>query len=76
MEEETVKYVSELIDPYVDSNAIKFSVQNGYLIIDIETPTFFQSVGFPYKTPHNIKNKLRNKGFLGIGNGKYVRKLT
>ena len=74
MDDETIKYVSDLVESYLESGAIKTYFMHDYLVVDFETPTFFASVGFPYNDVQYIKGKLRRKGFLSLGDGKYVRK--
>jgi hypothetical protein len=76
MNVEIRQYVSNLVEPYLESGAIKTYTMGDYLIVDFETPTYFSSVGFQKSEVHNLKNKLRNKGFLSLRDGKYVKKFV
>ena len=74
MSDEVKQYVSDLVEPYLDSGAIRTYTMQDYLVVDFETPTYFHSVGFPSSVVQNLKGKLRNKGFLSLRDGKYVKK--
>jgi hypothetical protein len=74
MDDETRKYVSDLVEPYLESGAIRTYSMHDYLVVDFESPTFFTSVGFPYNDVQYLKGKLRRKGFLSLRDGKYVKK--
>ena len=44
-------------------------------MVDVESPSYFESEGFDKDTGIRIKGKLRKNGFMSTGVGEYIMKL-
>ena len=66
------------LEPYLDSGCVTIKYRGDYIVVDVESPSYFESEGFDKDTGIRIKSKLRKNGFMSMmsmGVGKYIKKL-
>ena len=63
------------LDPYMDSGCVTVKYRGTYVVVDVESPGYFESEGLDKGTGIRIKNKLRKNGFMSTGVGEYIMKL-
>ena len=66
------------LKPYMDSGCVTVKHIGDYVVVDVESPNYFESEGFDKDTGIRIKSKLRKNGFMSMmsmGVGKYIKKL-
>ena len=67
------------LEPYMDSGCVTVKYVGSYVVVDVESPSYFESEGFDKDTGIRIKSKLRKNGFMSMmsmGVGKYIKKLN
>jgi len=64
------------LKPYMDSGCVSVKYKGDYVVVDVESPSYFESEGFDTDTGLRIKGKLRKKGFMSMGVGQYIKKLN
>ena len=64
------------LEPYMDSGCVTVKYVGSYVVVDVESPGYFESEGFDKDTGIRIKGKLRKNGFMSTGVGQYVMKLN
>ena len=86
-ESELIKIIQEVIkegrgidilddlEPYLDSGCVAIKYVGSYVVVDVESPSYFESEGFDKDAGIRIKGKLRKNGFMSTGVGQYVMKL-
>ena len=68
--------ILEDLEPYLDSGCVTIKYKGDYVVVDVESPSYFESEGFDKDTGIRIKSKLRKNGFMSTGVGQYVMKLN
>jgi hypothetical protein len=63
------------LEPYMDSGCVTVKYKGSYVVVDVESPGYFESEGFDKDTGIRIKSKLRKNGFMSTGVGEYIKKL-
>ena len=63
------------LEPYLDSGCVTIKYRGDYVVVDVESPSYFESEGFDKDTGIRIKSKLRKNGFMSTGVGQYIMKL-
>jgi hypothetical protein len=69
---------NEILDDlkqYMDSECVSVKYRGGYVVVDVQSPGYFEWCGFDRDTGLKIKSKLRKNGFMSTGVGQYVKKL-
>jgi len=61
---------------YMDSECVTVKYIGGYVVVDVESPSYFGWNGFDKDTGLRIKSKLRKNGFMSTGVGQYIKKLN
>jgi len=64
------------LNPYMDSGCVSVKYKGSYVVVDVESPSYFEWEGFDRDTGLSIKSKLRQNGFMSTGVGQYVKKLN
>ena len=64
------------LKPYMDSECVTVNYIGGYVVVDVESPSYFEWEGFDRDTGLRIKSKLRKNGFMSMGVGQYIKKLN
>jgi hypothetical protein len=64
------------LEPYMDSGCVSIKYRGSYVVVDVESPGYFESEGFDKDTGIRIKSKLRKNGFMSMGVGQYIKKLN
>ena len=64
------------LKPYMDSGCVSVKYKGDYVVVDVESPSYFESEGFDKDTGLRIKSKLRKNGFMSMGVGQYIKKLN
>ena len=64
------------LNPYMDSGCVSVKYKGDYVVVDVESPSYFESEGFDKDTGLRIKGKLRKNGFMSMGVGQYIKKLN
>jgi hypothetical protein len=64
------------LKPYMDSGCVSVKYKGDYVVVDVESPSYFESEGFDKDTGLRIKGKLRKNGFMSMGVGQYIKKLN
>ena len=64
------------LKPYMDSGCVSVKYKGDYVVVDVESPSYFDSEGFDKDTGLRIKSKLRKNGFMSMGVGQYIKKLN
>ena len=72
--EQSEKKVLDYIQPYLDSQSVTVKNIGEYLVVDVESPSYFVEHGFKDTDPHKIKSLLRKNNFMSTGVGQYVKK--
>jgi len=70
---------NEILDDlkqYMDSECVSVKYRGDYVVVDVESPSYFESEGFDKDTGLRIKSKLRKNGFMSMGVGQYIKKLN
>ena len=85
-ESEMIKFIRgvikegiEILDdlkPYMESGCVSVKYKGDYVVVDVESPSYFESEGFDKDTGLRIKSKLRKNGFMSMGVGQYIKKLN
>jgi hypothetical protein len=64
------------LEPYMDSGCVSVKYRGDYVVVDVESPSYFEWEGFDKDTGLRIKSKLRKNGFMSMGVGQYIKKLN
>jgi hypothetical protein len=64
------------LKPYMESGCVSVKYTGSYVVVDVESPGYFESEGFDRDTGIRIKSKLRKNGFMSTGVGEYIKKLN
>jgi hypothetical protein len=64
----------DYIKPYMDSGCVSFRETKNYLIVDVQSPSYFEEFGFDQNDGKQIKDKLKRDGFMSTGVGEYVKR--
>jgi hypothetical protein len=64
------------LKPYMESGCVSVKYNGDYVVVDVESPSYFESEGFDKDTGLRIKSKLRKNGFMSMGVGQYIKKLN
>lgn len=64
------------LEPYMESGCVSVKYKGDYVVVDVESPGYFESEGFDKDTGIRIKSKLRKNGFMSTGVGEYIKKLN
>jgi hypothetical protein len=64
------------LEPYMESGCVSVKYKGDYVVVDVESPSYFESEGFDTDTGIRIKSKLRKNGFMSTGVGQYIKKLN
>lgn len=64
------------LEPYMESGCVSVKYKGDYVVVDVESPSYFESEGFDKDTGLRIKSKLRKNGFMSTGVGEYIKKLN
>ena len=76
MNEQNESKILDYIEPYLDSKSVKVKHIGDYLIVDVQSPSYFEEFGFGKGEGLAIKDKLRKNGFMSIGVGEYAKKIN
>ena len=61
---------------YMESGCVSVKYKGSYVVVDVESPSYFEWEGFDRDTGLRIKSKLRQNGFMSTGVGQYIKKLN
>ena len=68
------KVVTDYIKPYMKSDCVTIRYSSSYIVIDVQSPSYFEEFGFDGNQGLKIKAFLRNHGYQSIGVGEYAKK--
>ena len=74
-EEQSEKLIDSYLEKYLDSECVKMRRTSQYLVVDVESPSYFEEQGFDKSEPLKIKSFLRKNNFISTGVGQYVKKI-
>ena len=63
------------VEPYLESECVTTKNVGDYLVIDVQSPGYFEEFGFDRGEGIKIKNILRKEGFMSTGVGEYIKKV-
>jgi hypothetical protein len=63
------------IEPFIESECVITKNVGDYLVIDVQSPGYFEEFGFDRGEGIKIKNMLRKEGFMSTGVGEYMKKV-
>jgi hypothetical protein len=67
--------VTDYIQPYLDSKCVTIKYTSSYIIIDVQSPSYFEEHGFDKNQGLKIKTFLKKNGYNSIGVGEYAKKI-
>lgn len=67
--------VEKMVEPYLESGAVRIKKVGSYLVVDVESPSYFRMFAFDPIEGLKIKSYLRNNGFSSVGVGEYAKKI-
>jgi len=67
--------VTDYIQPYLDSKCVKIYYTSSYIVIDVQSPSYFEEHGFDRDQGLKIKTFLKKNGYNSIGVGEYAKKI-
>lgn len=67
--------IIKFLEPFVDSKCVTYRYTDSFLVIDVESPSYFREKGFDESDPVKIKQKLKKNNFNSIGVGQYAKKI-
>lgn len=73
--EADVKTILDYVKPYEQTGCVVVKKRGDYLIIDVESPNYFEHYGFEKNMGLKIKDLLRKSGFISLGVGEYAKKI-
>ena len=73
--EQNEEKILDYVKRYIDSKCVTVKYVGNYIIIDVQSPSYFEEFGFGKSEGLAIKDKLRKNGFSSIGVGEYVKKI-
>ena len=76
MNEQNEKKILDYIGPYIDSECVTVKYVGDYIVIDVQSPGYFEEFGFRKGEGLVIKDKLRKNGFMSTGVGEYIKKIN
>lgn len=76
MNEQNERKILDYIGPYIDSECVTVKYVGDYLVIDVQSPGYFEKFGFSKGEGIVIKDKLRKNGFMSTGVGEYIKKIN
>jgi hypothetical protein len=68
------KVVTDYIKPYMKSDCVTIKYISNYIVIDVQSPSYFEEFGFDGNQGLKIKSFLRKHGYQSIGVGEYAKK--
>jgi len=76
MNEQNERKILDYIGPYIDSECVTVKYVGDYIVIDVQSPGYFEEFGFRKGEGLVIKDKLRKNGFISTGVGEYIKKIN
>ena len=67
--------VTNYIQPYLDSRCVTIKYYTQYIVIDVESPSYFEEHGFNRNEGLRVKAFLKKNGYNSIGVGEYAKKI-
>jgi len=67
--------VTDYIQPYLDSKCVTIKYYSSYIVIDVQSPGYFEEYGFDRNEGLKIKAFLKKQGYNSIGVGEYAKKI-
>lgn len=68
------KVVTDYIKPYMKSDCVTIKYISSYIVIDVQSPSYFEEFGFDRNQGLKIKAFLKKHGYQSIGVGEYAKK--
>jgi uncharacterized FlgJ-related protein len=66
--------IHDYLEKYFDSDCVKVKKTRNYIIVDVESPSYFEEQGFDKSDVVRIKNFLKKNSFQ-YGFGEYIKKI-
>ena len=76
MNEQNERKILDYIRPYIDSECVTVKYVGDYIVIDVQSPGYFEKFGFRKGEGIVIKDKLRKNEFISTGVGEYIKKIN
>jgi hypothetical protein len=73
-EEQNENLIFSYLEEYLESGCVNVRRTSEWIIVDVESPTYFEQQGFEKNDGLKIKNFLRKNNFMSTGVGEYIRK--
>ncbi len=67
--------VPDYLKQYIESKCVTYGERGKYIVVDVESPSYFESKGFDKSDGVKIKQKLKKDNFISVGVGEYVKKI-
>ena len=67
--------IYDYVKPYLESGCVTTKNVGDYLVIDVQSPGYFEEFGFDGGEGLKIKSMLRKDGFMSTGVGEYIKKV-
>ena len=74
-EQQQLKLLDDFLEKYIDSGCVRLKFEGNYLLIDVESPTHFESNGFDRSDAARVKNFLKKNSFQ-YAFGYYIKKIN
>jgi len=66
--------IYDYLEKYLDSGCVNIKRTSGYIIVDVQSPSYFEEFGFEKSKPSKIKTMLKKNSFQ-YSFGDYIKKI-
>jgi hypothetical protein len=73
-EQQQENIINDYLEKYIESGCVTIKRTSKYIIVDVQSPTYFEEFGFDKSEPSKIKNLLKKNSFQ-YSFGEYIKKI-
>ena len=73
-EQQQENFINDYLEKYIESGCVTIKKTSKYIIVDVQSPTYFEEFGFDKSEPYKIKNILKKNSFQ-YSFGEYIKKI-
>jgi len=73
-EQQQENIINDYLEKYIESGCVTIKRTSKYIIVDVQSPTYFEEFGFDKSELSKIKNLLKKNSFQ-YSFGEYIKKI-
>jgi hypothetical protein len=73
-EQQQENIINDYLEKYIESGCVTIKKTSKYIIVDVQSPTYFEEFGFDKSELPKIKNLLKKNSFQ-YSFGEYIKKI-